>query len=162
MARYTETTNYDLRKPIPNSPETRNRWGTDLNRNYLVIDESYNNIQAQLNTLNSSSPFGYNYVLNTIPDILNDISILKSKISELNLRIQPFLDNPDCEGQALTYISQLESLENWVDNHITRLQNFNSDTYFETVTTDITTKYDNTKGYQLEYDNGLLKSFTIA
>lgn len=159
MSRYTETTNYDLRKPIPNSEETRDKWGTDINRNIINIDQIYADIQAQMNSTEGLT----DEMLNTaIPAIELALSTMLARVTNLLGRMIPFLDNPDCETAAQGYITDLEALETWIDAHITRLQRFNTDTYYETVTTSIADADTPTTYLQIVFDNGLFKSFSTS
>jgi len=159
MSRYTETTNYNLRKPVPNDTATRDRWGTDLNRNIIDIDTLYNDIQAQMNTTEGLTDEMIN---TTIPLVLTALNNMLDRIQPLVDRLEPYLDNPDCEAQAQIYLAQLEGeYTDWIDAHILRLQRFNSGTHYETVTTDIPI-YNVSQSYSIVFDNGLLKSYSIT
>lgn len=156
MSQYTETTNYDLRKPVPDSSDTRNKWGIDLNRTFIGMDKICHDIDAQI-----QSTDGYLTTMNatTIPALISKLSTLRDRISGLEEELAPYLDRPDDQGTALDIINELASWEDWVDAHILRLQRFNADNYFYDGEMIIEDASDVVYYYHVVVDNGLIKSY---
>ena len=156
MAQYTESTNYALRKPVPDSSDTRNKWGIDLNRTFLGIDTVCHDIDAQI-----QSSSGYLSVMNstTIPALVTKLSNLRGRITDLEAALSPYLARPDDQGTALDIIEELGTWGDWVDAHILRLQRFNADNYFYDGEMIIEDASDAAYYYHVVVDNGLVKSY---
>lgn len=154
MSRYTETTYYDLRKPIPNSELTKDTWGNDINRNIINIDKYSNDIKVQAELTKSLADEAESGLVVELENALISVS---DRITSLTNRLEPYLDNPDCDAQAQVYLGQLQDLNTWVDERISFLQTYNADGF---ITQNITVykQHVPSSTFTLNYSNGLLQS----
>lgn len=154
MSRYTETANYDLRKPQVNSVDSENVWGVDINRNIVALDAIIKGMETLLSSAGSDISA---LKTTTLPALLSRLQAVESTISSYEARITPYMDNPDCTADVTYILSRLSDMHAWADATITRLQRFIADNYYYTGQTDIT-DYDTDYTLKATFDNGLLKS----